>query len=210
MKTFTKVLTLNKLHIIENIIFTAGNGSKKADYFNIGSPIENPPLLRGSIVISMNISFLTDNQYFFKAGSPVDTGSIKFGFLKASIDNDTFLQMINCDYNKFYALTSDLFNLPSIYLQNINNHSACIFSKPILEKYFSTTVIDFMYAENNPHAWLFEFCLDAGYILTEKHINNIFIPNTYASNPTIRRLNHKLKNKIFTYNPKYGMEGRNF
>ncbi|OOQ46268.1 hypothetical protein AO361_24945 [Pseudomonas fluorescens] len=208
MKKFSKVLTLNKLHIIDNVIGSVGNGSLKADYFNIGSPIGNPPLLRGSIVIDMNILFLTDNRQYFKAGSPVDTGSLKFGFLKPNIDRDLFLQMVSCDYEKFHALTVDLFSLPSPSLEKLNSHRACNSLKPVIQKYFSTAVIDFMYSETNPHAWLFEFCLDGGYALTERHIEKMFIPNTYMFNSTIRELSSILKGKIVTYNPKYGIEGR--
>jgi len=210
MKTFSKILTLNKLHIIENIIGTADNGSLHADYFNVGSPILNPPLLRGSIVMHMNMLFLTDNHQFFKAGSPIDTGSIKFGFLKPNSDNDLFLQMINCSYDKFYALTTDLFRLPDPSLEKLHAHIACVTLKPILEKYFSDIVIDFMYGETNPHAWIFEFCLDSGYILADKHIDKIFIPNTYGSNPVMRKLNKLLKGKVVQYNPKYGIEGREY
>lgn len=208
MKTFSKVLTLNKLHIIENINCSAGGGSLQADYFNIGSPVGNPPLLRGSMVIDMNILFLTDNRDFFKIGSPVDTGSVKFGFLKPDSDIKLFLQMIKCDYEKFYALTLELFALPNHSLEKLNAHQACPTLKPVLRKYFSTPVVDFMYKETNPHAWLFEFCLDSGYLLQEKHIERIYIPNTYSSNPVIRKLSNLLKDKVFYYNPKYGIEGR--
>lgn len=211
MKTFSKVLTLNKLHILENIINTANNsGSAQADYFNVGNPIENPPLLRGSIVIHLNILFLTDNKQFFKTGSPIDTGSIKFGFLKPDIENDLFLKIISCDYIKFYLLVLDLFNLPISSLENLNSHKVCISLKPILEKYFPTAVVNFMYKEKNPHAWLFEFCLDSGYMLKENHIDKIFIPNTYISNPIIKKLSNILKDKVVKYNPKYGIEGREY
>lgn len=210
MKTFSKVLTLNKLHIIENIIDTANLGSVKADYFNIGNPIDNPPSLRGSIVILLNLSFLTDNKQFFKIGSPIDTGSIKFGFLKPDIENELFFEMITCDYIKFYSLTLDLFSLPSSSLDNLNSHRECTSFKPVLDKYFSTTVINFMYREKDPHAWLFEFCLDTGYILKKNHIDKIFIPNTYISNPMIKKLKNILKDKVVKYNPKYGIEGREY
>ncbi|MFK3840786.1 hypothetical protein [Serratia sp. NPDC087055] len=210
MKFFSKVITLNKLHIVENIIGAVNGGSSQVDYFNIGSPIENPPLLRGSIVIDINMLFLTDNSDYFKMGSPVDTGSIKFGFLKPNTDNDLFLQMLNCDYDKFLALTLDLFKLPFTSLEKLNCHKACITLKPVLEKYFSTTVVDFMYHEKNPHAWLFEFCLNNGYLFTEKHINKMFIPNTYLSNPVLKELNSLLKDRVVQYNPKYGIEGREY
>ncbi|WP_044421483.1 hypothetical protein [Pseudomonas syringae group genomosp. 3] len=208
MKILSKVFTLNKLHIIENIISDIDNGSVQADWFNIGSPIGNPPLLRGSIIMDLNISFMTDNDQFFKTGSPIDTGSLKFGFLKPDLDMDIFMQMISCDYKKFYALTTDLFNLSKPSLNKLNTHTACTTLKPTLEKYFSPLVIDFMYKETNPHAWLFEFCLDAGYTITEKHIDKILIPNTYISSPKIRKLSSILRGKVVTYNPKYGMERR--
>ena len=207
MKIFSKVLTLNKLHIIDNILDNFENGSGQADYFNIGLPIVNPPLLRGSIVIHLDVQFLTDNFRFFKKGSPIDTGSIKFGFFKPNFENDLFLEMIHCDYYKFQSLVLDLFELPSQSLKNLSSHKACETLRPVLEKYFSTTVIDFMYGEINPHAWIFEFCLDEGYMLKEKHVKKMFIPNTYLSNPKIRKLNRVLKRKIVPYNPKYGIEG---
>lgn len=208
MTIFSKVLTLNKIHIIEKIIGIEHTNAPPFDYFNIGAPIENPPLLRGSIVIEMNITFLTDNIHAFEMGSPIDTGSLKFGFLNPRYDKDLFLQMINCDYKKFHALTLELFNLPTASLKNLITHSACTTIKPVLEKYFPPTVIDFMYFETNPHAWLFEFCLNQEYTLTEKHIKRIFIPNTYLSNRTISKLKRILKHKLTTYNPKYGIESR--
>lgn len=208
MTIFSKVLTLNKIHIIEKIIGTECTAAPSSDYFNIGVPIENPPLLRGSIVIEMNITFLTDNINAFEMGSPIDTGSLKFGFLNPGHDKDLFLQMINCDYKKFHALTLELFDLPTASLKNLIIHRACTTIKPVLEKYFSPTVIDFMYLETNPHAWLFEFSLNQEYTLTEKHIERIFIPNTYLSNRTITKLKRTLKNKLVTYNPKYGIESR--
>ncbi len=210
MRTFSKILTLNKLHIIENIIETVDGGSLKADYFNIGFPVGNPPLLRGSIVIELNMFFLTDNGDYFNIGSPVDTGSINFGFLKPNCDKNSFLDMISCDYEKFHALTSELFSLSDLSVDKLNNHKSCPSFKPILEKYFTKTVVDFMYSESNPHAWLFEFCLDIGYVLAGKHIKKVFIPNTYASNPMMVKLKSLLKDKVVQYNPKYGIEGREY
>lgn len=208
MTLFSKVLTLNKIHIIEKITGTKHSTEPPSDYFNIGAPIGNPPLLRGSIVIEMNITFLTDNIHAFEMGSPIDTGSLKFGFLNPKYDKDLFLQMVSCNYKKFHALTVELFDLPTDSLKKLITHSACATLKPVLEKYFPPTVIDFMYLETNPHAWLFEFCLNKEYTLTEKHIDRIFIPNTYLSNHTIAKLKHTLKNKLITYNPKYGIESR--
>lgn len=205
---FSKVLTLNKIHIIENIIGNQDNGSSKSDYYNIGYPVGNPPLLRGSIVIELNVDFLTDNIVFFNMGSPIDTGSIKFGFLKPDYDSELFLKMASCDYDRFYSLTSDLLNLPEGSLNSINDHVACPTLKPVLTKYFPKAVIDFMYESDNPHAWLFEFCLDSGYVIQEKHIKRLFIPNTYQSNPKIRKLSKLLRGKLVKYNPKYGIEGR--
>ncbi|MDI3440530.1 hypothetical protein QLG07_13760 [Erwinia sp. V90_4] len=208
MNFFSKVLTLNKLHIIENIIGNLDSGSLKSDYYNVGYPVGSPPLLRGSIVIELNVDFLTDNIDFFNMGSPVDTGSIKFGFLKPNYDSELFLKMALCDYDRFYSLTSDLFNLPEASLNSINEHTACPTLKPVLTKYFPETVIDFMYGSGSPHAWIFEFCLGAGYAIKEKHIRKLFIPNTYLSNPTIRKLSELLRGKVVKYNPKYGIEGR--
>lgn len=205
---FSKILTLNKLHIIENIIGDLDNGSLKADYYNIGYPVGNPPLLRGSIVIELNLDFLTDNINSFSMGSPVDTGSIKFGFLKPNYDSELFLKMAFCDYEKFHSLISDLFNLPEASLNSMNDHTACLTLKPVLTKYFPETVIDFMYDSGSPHAWLFEFCLDSGYSIKEKHIRKLFIPNTYHSNPMIKKLSKLLRSKVVKYNPKYGIEGR--
>lgn len=208
MKKFSKTLTLNKIHIINNIIDQSTSGSPSSDYFNIGAPIGNPPRLRGSIVIEMNSLFLTDNCDFFKAGSPIDTGSIKFGFFKPKLDQNLFLEMVNCDYEKFYTLATDLYSLPWPAVEKINSHIACSSARPVLEKYFSAPVVDFMFQETDPHAWLFEFCLDAGYALKKNHINRIHIPNTYTFSPTIRKLCKDLNGKVATYNPKYGIEGR--
>ncbi|MBS4432431.1 hypothetical protein E2566_07865 [Pectobacterium punjabense] len=210
MKFFSKVLTLNKIHIIDNIIGNSNNGSLKADYFNAGFPVGNPPLLRGSIVIELNESFLTDNADFFNMGSPVDTGSIKCGFLRPNYDNDLFLKMVTCDYQRFHFLISDLFNTPAPSLKNLNDHVSCQTLRPVLEKHFPTSVIEFMYSTDNPHARLFEFCLNSGYLIKEKHIRKLFIPNTYSSNPKVRRLSILLKDKFFKYNPKYGIEGREY
>jgi len=207
MAIFSKVLTLNKLHMLEKINGNLSDASQ-TDYFNIGMPIENPPLLRGSIVIEMNISFLTDNIDSFEAGSPVDTGGIKFGFLDPKHDKELFLQMLHCDYTKFHKLTKELFELPLNSLNKLVTHNACPSFKPILEKHFTNSVIEFMYNEKNPHAWLFEFSLRKEYKLTEKHINKIHVPNTYLSNSTIKNIKYKLRNKVITYNPKYGIEHR--
>lgn len=208
MTIFSKILTLNKLHIIEKILCPAATSEQQADYFNIGNPIENPPLLRGSIVLELNISFLTDNISAFEMGSPIDTGSLKFGFLKPNHDKELFLEMVHCDYTKFHALTTELFGLPEDSLKSLVSHSACLSLKPTFEKHFEPTVIDFMYSEANPHARLFEFRLNKNYSITEKHINRIFIPNTYLSNQTINKLKRRLASKVITYNPKYGIESR--
>jgi len=210
MTFFSKVLTLNKLHIIENLTSATETGSPQADFFHIGAPIEDPPLLRGSIVLDMNLLFLTDNSTSFHSGSPVDTGSIKFGFFKSDIDTELFLKMLNCGFEKFHTLTTELFSLPASSIEKLNAHKACPSFKPMLEKHFSPTVTNFMYGQENPHAWLFEFCLDKGYRLKAEHINKIHIPNTYMHNPTVRKLRSKLERKIATYNPKYGIEGRNY
>ncbi|MBW4792313.1 hypothetical protein [Pseudomonas tolaasii] len=208
MTLFSKILTLNKLHIIEKILGITSTHQQNSDYFNIGYPVENPPLLRGSMVLELNLSFLTDNFESFEMGSPVDTGSVKFGFFKPNFDRELFLEMITCNYKKFHSLTTDLFTLPEQSLERLFSHSACHSLRPTFEKHFEAAVIDFMYNEPNPHARLFEFCLNQGYALSETHINKIYIPNTYLSDPTFKKLKRKLKNKIFTYNPKYGIESR--
>ncbi|CAI8975564.1 conserved hypothetical protein [Pseudomonas sp. IT-P100] len=208
MTIFSKILTLNKLHILEKITGIHHIDSTPSDYFNIGMPIENPPLLRGSIIIELNITFLTENSDFFEGGSPIDTGSVKFGFLKPSYDKDEFLKLSHCNYEKFHALTDELFKLPNSSLIKLLNHAPCPSFKPVLEKHFNSPILDFMYNEKNPHAWLFEFSLSNQYKLSEKHINKIYIPNTYLFNNTIKSLQKTLKRKVITYNPKYGIENR--
>ncbi|WP_029686584.1 hypothetical protein [Tatumella saanichensis] len=205
---FSKILTLNKLHIVENVIGCLDGGSYKSDYYHIGYPVGNPPLLRGSIVIELNLDFLTENIDCFRMGSPVDTGGIKFGFLNPNMDRELFLKMAICDYDKFYSLISDLNSLPELSINSINNHTSCVTLKPVLTKYFQDVLINFMYTSGNPHSWLFEFCLDSGYVIKGEHIRKLFIPNTYQSNPKIRQLSKLLKGKLVKYNPKYGIEGR--
>lgn len=195
MTIFSKILSLNKLHIIEKILGSTNASEQKVDYFNIGYPIEGPPLLRGSMILELNLSFLTDNVDSFEMGSPVDTGSLKFGYLNPNYDNNLFLEMISCNYEKFHSLTTELFSLPEKSLKNLILHSACLSLKPTFEKHFDPTVIDFMYSEPNPHARLFEFRLSKNYRITERHINKIYIPNTYLSNPTIKKLKAKLKTR---------------
>lgn len=206
----SRVLTLNKVEFLEALVHGETEAVGKSDYFNLGHPIYDPPLLRGSIILELNKSFLQDNEKSFEAASPIDTGSIKFGFFHPSGDKTKFLESIRCDFWKFQSLTQELFSLPPVELRQILDHKPSVAAKAILSKYFSEEIVRFMYSQTNPHAWLFEFSLKGKYQITERHVHRVFVPNTYVGSELVGNIVRKLKSKAVKYNPKYGMDQINY
>jgi hypothetical protein len=208
MTFISKILTLNKLQILEKIAYGKFNGVPRIDYFNLGYPVADPPLLRGSMVLELHLSFLSNNDAYFEMGSPIDVGSIKSGFLKAFANNGEFIKLVTCDFEKFNKVVADLFSLPPAAIDFLLNHRICPAAENILKKYFQHEVLDFMYREMNPHAWLFEFALQPDYKLAIDHVRRLYIPNTYTSTKLLEKIIKKLPGKVVEYNPKYGIEGR--
>lgn len=206
----SRVLTLNKIEFLEALARGENETVGKSDYFNLGHPICDPPILRGSIIIELNRSFLRDNEENFESASPIDTGSLKFGFFNPPENKAKFLESIRCDFGKFQSLTQELFALPPVDLRQILAHKPSVAAKSILSKYFSQEIVQFMYSQTNPHAWLFEFSLKGKYQITESHVHRLFVPNTYVGSKLVSNVVQRFRAKAIKYNPKYGMDQINY
>ncbi|RYU42115.1 hypothetical protein ERW49_18225 [Aliivibrio finisterrensis] len=204
MIKISKVLTLDKIEIFNSLVNCDGNVNR-IDYFSLGEPILDPPCLRGTIIIDFNFQFLLDNQDYFDYGSPIDVGSIKFGFIKINSDVERFIESTKCNYNKFFNVIEKCSFKKSPF-DMLSNHIFSMEYLEIIENYFQLSVVDLIKKSNDPHTWLFEFCLKEGYQLELEHINKIFIPNTYLFMSPFLELNKINSQKIVTYNPKYGIE----
>jgi hypothetical protein len=205
----SKILTLNKQHILDKIYLETGKTHpKQIDYYTLGYPIINPPRIRGSIILQLNKSFLIDNQNFFGYGSPIDIGSIKYGYFKPPGNTDKFIKNMTCNYQKFIELINELEKLPDNAISHIINHERALEARPILLRFFDRNVVDFMFSCNDPHAWMLEFSLQGSYLLRQNHIKKILYPNTYSETSLFTKLSNKLFGKTSVYNPKYGIEGQ--
>jgi hypothetical protein len=207
MLSISKVMTLNKRHLLENLCSMLPGGTlPECDYFHFGRPVDDPPLLRGSMLLSLRPPFLTDNAASFHYGSPVDTGGIRFGFLKPP-SPETFLAETTCDYATFNGLMAELCALPPSVLTRLAAHRRTNEAGPVLAKYLSAGVAGFMLQQDLPQLWFFEFSLRAGYRLEPAHVEELSVPNTYAAVPLFRRLRAILGNRMRLYNPRFGCLG---
>lgn len=207
MLPIAKVFTLNKLHLLENLCSQTGNGmSPLPDYFQFGRPYADPPLMRGSMMLSLRQQFLADNADFFDYGSPVDTGGIRFGFIRTP-NPDTFLAETMCDYTKFSRLIAELSELPRSVCAELAAHRRTALAIPVLKKHLSPIVTSFMVSNDQPYVWSFEFCLHAGYRLTPQHVEELAFPNTYGNLPIFRRLVQLLRERVRVFNPRAGCPG---
>lgn len=198
----SKILTLDKVDIIKILVGTSKTSSRD-DYFNLGYPLLNPPTLRGSIVLSLHDNFLQDNCDYFKYGSPIDIGSIKFNFIENA---EEIIDLAKCDYEKFTVLINLLKNLHHHHYQTFLKHEPSNETFEIIQRIFDKKVSAIMQESHDPHLWIFEFCLGQGYSIKKHHIKHICIPNTYVNIEPFYSLvkNKEIPTKI--YNPKYGIE----
>lgn len=203
----SKVLTLNKAHILQGLKSADGEiVTELVDYFLLGHPISSPPRVRGSILLYLNEGFLEDNANCFLFGSPVDLGSVEFGFFNVGENKSEFIKNCKCDYIKFTALLSALYDLELSAKDKILKHKATNEARGVLNEFFEPSVVDFMYSTEDPHAWIFEVAFQGPYFIKKSHVENIIIPNTYRNSEGFSALAATFSNQLKTYNPKYGIE----
>lgn len=207
MTVITKTLNLGKLDFLHLLTGEGLNISSSLEYFHLGYPIKTPPSLRGSIIVCFNHKLLTFNRESFVTGSPIDNGSIEFGFIKVNCDIKSFMKQSNCDYDKFSHLARRISDSNKIIRYSIYNHRRTPSFRNILQNYFEPEVVTAMFEDENPHRWIFEFSLKNGFIFENEFLEHMYIPNTYMSNPVIKKIVFNMKNKVRFYNPKYGIEG---
>ena len=208
MLSISKVLTLNKLHILEHLSgMGQGDDGPAVDYFHLGLPIVDPPYIRGSMILQLHLDFLYDNLDFFACGSPVDTGAVRFGFLDPP-DRDAFLDEVTCDALRFVRLVGDLQALPAPVLDHVVQHRSTAGAREALLSHFAPSVVDFMLEHDEPNAWMFEFGLRRGYRVRAAHVTALLHPNTYSRVPVFARLRGMLGPRARDFNPRLGIESR--
>lgn len=202
----SKIVTFNKAEFL-TLLATGkvSNNKNRKEYFNIGHPIENPPTLRGSMVIEFSIEFLVDNYAYFEYGSPVDIGSLNAGYIKPRNNSEFDFKM---SFSKFTTMLGNISKTGSNDIEEFLNHRITDRVKQIIEKMLGLEATHFICNDNNPHSRIFEFCLDKGFTVNDRHVNKIHIPNTYTDNYAIKLISKRFPGKIMTFNPKYGFEGR--
>ncbi|WP_333918306.1 hypothetical protein [Vibrio crassostreae] len=203
----SKIVTFNKIGLLNNLSSQMFNSqSFYKEYFNIGHPIDSPPTLRGSMIVEFNLSFIFDNEEFFEYGSPIDIGSLMAGYIKV---NNFEISDIKMDFFNFRNILTDIINTSENDKKDFLRHEITATIHNILKKHTNVEVANFIKFDKNPHSRLFEFCLNDGYKIEDKHVRKIHIPNTYSDSYIVRRISNRFKEKIATFNPKYGFEGRN-
>lgn len=202
----TKTLNLGKVNFLKKLSgINISSNTNDSEYFHLGYPIY-PLSLRGSIVVRLNFNFLSDNEQSFIFGSPIDTGSIKYNFITSQLPIDEFIFNVTCNYKKFHSLCMELKKIPILELDNILHHSATYNFNKIIDNYFTSEISDVIKKSTNPHSRLFEICLDGDFYIKKEHVISIYIPNTYCNTPFFKEIAKIHPDKIFPYNPKYGMD----
>lgn len=202
----SKIVTFNKAEFLTLLATGKANThTARKEYFNIGHPIENPPTLRGSMIIEFSIDFLIDNYACFEYGSPVDIGSLNAGYIKPRNDREIDFKM---SFNNFTAMLDKISKTSPNDIEEFQSHRITDRVKQIIEDMLGLEAAYFIRNDKNPHSRLFEFCLDKGFTVHDRHVKKIHIPNTYTDNNLIKLISKRFAGKIMTFNPKYGFEGR--
>ena len=202
----SKIVTFNKTEFL-TLLATgmANNHTGRKEYFNIGHPIENPPTLRGSMIIEFSIDFLVDNYAYFEYGSPVDIGSLNAGYIKPKYNCEFDFKM---GFNEFTTMLGRISKISPADIEEFLNHRITDRVKQIIEDMLGIEAAYFIRDDKNPHTRIFEFCLSKGFTVHDRHVKKIHIPNTYTDNHIIKLISKRFAGKIMTFNPKYGFEGR--
>ena len=202
----SKIVTFNKSEFL-TLLATgkATSNTTHKEYFNIGHPIENPPTLRGSMVIEFSIEFLVDNYAYFEYGSPVDIGSLNAGYIKPRVNSSFDFKM---SFNNFTTMLGKISKTGPNDIEEFLSHRITDRVKQIIENMLGLDAAHFICNDKNPHSRIFEFCLDKGFTVHDRHVKQIHIPNTYTDNHVIKLISKRFPSKIMTFNPKYGFEGR--
>lgn len=202
----SKILTFNKSEFLTLLAEGKSNEDTfRKEYFNIGHPIENPPTLRGSMVIEFSIKFLFDNHAHFEYGSPADIGSLNAGYIKPRNESAFDFKM---NFNDFAKILAEISKTGLNDIKEFHNHRITDRVKQVIESMLGLEAADFICNESSPHARIFEFCLNQGFRVHYSHIEKIHIPNTYVDNHTIKLISKRFPGKIMKFNPKYGFESR--
>lgn len=202
----SKIVTFNKSEFLTLLATGKENRhTARKEYFNIGHPIENPPTLRGSMIVEFGIDFLIDNYAYFEYGSPVDIGSLNAGYIKPRNHSAFDFKM---SFNNFIRMLGKISKTNPNDIEEFLNHRVTNGVKKIIEDMLGKDAAQFICNDKNPHSRIFEFCLDKGFTVDDRHVEKIHIPNTYTDNHIIKLISKRLPGKIITFNPKYGFEGR--
>ncbi len=202
----SKIVTFNKSEFLTLLAEGKPNeDTTRKEYFNIGHPIENPPTLRGSMVIEFSIDFLFANHVHFEYGSPVDIGSLNAGYIKPK---NEFAFDFKMSFNDFAKMLTEISKTGLNDIKEFDNHRITDSVKQVIENMLGLEAADFICNDNSQHARIFEFCLNQGFTLHGSHIQKIHLPNTYLDNYTIKLISKRFPGKIMTFNPKYGFESR--
>jgi hypothetical protein len=202
----SKILTFNKVEFLALLATGKANThTARKEYFNIGHPIENPPTLRGSMIIEFSIDFLIDNYAYFVYGSPVDIGSLNAGYIKTRSNSPFNFKM---NFNNFTSMLSKISKTSLNDIEEFLSHRITDRVEQVIEGMLGLDAASFIRKDKNPHSRLFEFCLDKGFTVHDRHVKKIHIPNTYKDNHIIKLISKRFAGKIMTFNPKFGFEGR--
>lgn len=202
----SKIATFNKVELLSALATGKANSNlTREEYFNIGHPIENPPTLRGTIIIEFSTDFLFDNYAFFRYGSLVDIGALRAGYIKPRISGTSEFKM---SFTKFTNMLEKISKTRPSDIEEFLNHKITNRVKLLLEDLLGKEISVFISNEKNPHARIVEFCLESGFEICEKHVKQVHIPNTYLDNQLVKQISERFADKVMLFNPKYGFEGR--
>lgn len=202
----SKLINFGKTGLLERLggatspRLTIGN----LEYFNVGFPISHPPTLRGSMIALFNEEFIEDNASSISFGSPIDTGGLKSGMIKTNQPLEKTINEAKCCPQKFIKILKKIHGSASSHsLSKFYKHEPTPEIIEIIRPFFSKEILE-MIEKNpeNPHFFIFEYCLTENYTINASHIEKIFMPNTLRPSSIIPKI--AKSQKIAKFNPKYG------
>lgn len=201
----SKVLSLSRPAMLNNIFSLDQSLVRQTslgvrEFFDVGLPMFEPLSPAGTMVITLERSFLYRNAQAFLWASIPDNGGVRYGFLP-HIEKH-FYKSIRLDYPQFLKVLEKIDRLPVKCIEDVLSKKVSENFCNAVRSLISDEVVDGMLTEAPQAARRIEFCLDGALRLCDSDLRSVFVPNTYKH--ILCRYSAKVEpSKIVYYNPKY-------
>lgn len=173
-------------------------------YFTLGLPQLDPPIIRGSFLLVLSSQFIDKNINAIKWWSPTDLGGLRDGFLETHCDED--IKDCQLSRESLMSFLDVLGDLPSKELWQWLRHRTNPSAEEAALSFLPKSVAEIVRNSTNPHRLLCEFVIHGHVPIDPKQVLGLFCPTSYVEHPAVSRIYNAIGDRLYSYDAKYGIE----